>query len=72
MQAENAGLLGLRTGLLACNYMQRPKNAAALSRDTTKRVAGFYEIEEFRARAHPSPFLFLSREVRDGSAVVFH
>lgn len=43
----------------ACNYMQRPKNAAALSRDATKGEGGFYEIEEFRPRAHLSPFPFL-------------
>lgn len=47
----------------ACNYMQRPKNAAALSRDATKRKGGrFYEIEEFRPRAHLS--LSLSPSLR--------
>jgi len=48
--------------VLACNYMQRPKNAAALSHNATKRKGGFYEIEEFRARTHLSFVLFLSLE----------
>lgn len=57
---------------LACNYMQRPKNAAALSCDMTKRKEGFYEIEEFRAGAHLLSLSLSLSEVCDGSVVVFH
>lgn len=59
----------------ACNYMQRPKNAAALSRDATKREGreAFMKLRNSDPGLISPPFPFsFSPEVRDGSAVVFH
>lgn len=66
MQVRNAGPVSLLASL-AYNYMQRPKNAVALSRDATWEEA-FVKLRNSKSGAHPS----FPRRARDGSAVVFH